>query len=181
MDTTFTIAQIGEPILRQSALPVDDFGCNQLHEFIDKLLNSMINAGGVGIAAPQVFNPSQIMIIASKPNARYPNAPQMEPLVMLNPQIERLYGNLVNDWEGCLSVPGIRGYVERHDCVDVLYQDSNGERHHVKFSGFVARIFQHEHDHLVGLTFVDRVKTNRHLVAELVLKKIISGELPFDI
>jgi peptide deformylase len=180
MDDTFAIAQIGEPVLRQTALPVENFGCESLHGFIDKLLASMINAGGVGIAAPQVFHPEQIMIIASKPNARYPDAPQMAPLVMINPQIDRLHGDIVSDWEGCLSVPGIRGYVPRHENVDVSYQDRNGEHHRVKFTGFVARIFQHEQDHLVGMTFIDRVSINRHLVAESVLPKILSGELTFD-
>ncbi|MFT4930040.1 MAG: peptide deformylase [Phenylobacterium sp.] len=174
------IAQIGEPILRVAATAVDNFDCENLKVFIDKMLASMLEAGGVGIAAPQVFCPQQIMIIASKPNARYPNAPQMEPLVMLNPQIKALHGQIYSDWEGCLSVPGIRGWVPRSQRVDVDYQDAQGNLQSIALEGFVARIFQHEHDHLVGLTFVDRVADNQHLVAESVFKKILDGDISFQ-
>ncbi|NQZ08035.1 MAG: peptide deformylase [Algicola sp.] len=179
LEKSFAIAQIGEPVLREKAVAVEDFACIELNRFIDKLLASMISAGGVGIAAPQVSCGQQIMIIASKPNARYPDAPQMDPLVLINPQIKLLHGPIVSDWEGCLSVPGIRGFVSRHENVDIEYQDRDGNSQAARFSGFVARIFQHEHDHLVGLTFVDRVSSNQHLVAESVLPKILSGEINF--
>jgi peptide deformylase len=178
-DKSFVIAQIGEPVLREKAVAVEDFACARLNQFIDKLLASMISAGGVGIAAPQVSCGQQIMIIASKPNARYPDAPQMDPLVLINPQIKSLHGPIVSDWEGCLSVPGIRGYVPRHDNVDIEYRDRDGNSVAAQFSGFVARIFLHEHDHLIGLTFVDRVSSNQHLVAESILPKILSGEINF--
>jgi peptide deformylase len=179
LEEGFVIAQIGEPVLREIAVAVEDFACIELNRFIDKLLASMIGAGGVGIAAPQVSCGRQIMVIASKPNARYPDAPQMEPLVLINPQIKLLHGPIVSDWEGCLSVPGIRGLVPRHENVDIEYQDHDGNSQAAQFSGFVARIFLHEHDHLVGLTFVDRVSSNQHLVAESILPKILSGEIGF--
>lgn len=175
MDNPLTIAQIGEPVLRGVAAKVDDFG-SDTQAFIDQMLDSMNQAGGVGIAAPQVFCPKQIMIIASKANARYPDAPDMPPLVMINPQIKSLHGDIISDWEGCLSVPGIRGWIPRYQNVDIDYQDRHGKSQFIALNGFVARIFQHEQDHLEGLTFVDRVTDNKHLVAESVLPKICSGD-----
>lgn len=174
----FVIAQLGEPVLKAKAVEVTDFG-SELEIFVDKLLASMIKAAGIGIAAPQVFDRRRIMIIASRPNNRYPNAPEMDPLVMINPVIEALYGEVVSDWEGCLSVPGIRGFVPRHNGVDVCYQDIVGNSHKISFSGFVARVFQHEFDHLEGKTFVEAVTDNRHLIAESLLPKVLSGEIPF--
>jgi peptide deformylase len=148
-----------------------------LGAFIDQMLAAMLAAGGVGIAAPQVFCSKQIMVIASKPNDRYPDAPDMEPLVMINPQIKLLLGDIVRDWEGCLSVPGIRGWIPRHDAVDVDFQSRDGGHQSISLRGFTARIFQHEHDHLVGLTFVDRVTDIQHLVSIALAPRYISGEL----
>ena len=177
MAQNIEIAQIGEPILRQQAKMVVDFEGEFLSELLDQMLASMMTRGGVGIAAPQIFQPWQVMIIASRPNVRYPDAPQMEPLELINPTIEKQHGPLVNDWEGCLSVPGVRGWVSRHDCVDINYQDRYGESHQLQLNGFVARIFLHEYDHLIGKTFVDRVDCSTHIVAESVLSKIFSGEI----
>lgn len=177
MNEPLNIAQLGEFVLKQNAEPVDNFDSPELTRFVDELLAAMLKAQGIGIAAPQVFCPRQIMIIASKPNARYPEAPNMAPLVLINPQITSLYGDVSSDWEGCLSVPGIRGYVPRHEHVDITYQDCHGKRFDKTFSGFVGRIFQHEYDHLIGKTFVDRVTTPAHLIAESLLPKFLSGEL----
>ena len=179
MEDNFTIAQLGESVLNQPAQVVVDFSCEKLASFIDCLLASMLDAGGVGIAAPQVFYSQQIMIIASRPNVRYPSAPQMDPLVMINPVIITTKGKVVYDWEGCLSVPGIRGWVGRHDEVQVRFQDQQGIEHQLELQGFVARIFLHEYDHLIGHTFVDRVESNRHLVAESVFLKILKDEIVF--
>lgn len=180
MKTALEIAQIGETILRQKAQKVTDFSSPELGSFIDDLMAIMHRQNGVGIAAPQVFSSKQIMIVASRPNIRYPDAPKMEPMELINPVIDKLHGERVYDWEGCLSVPGIRGWVGRYDNVDVSYQDRYGESHQIEFSGFVARIFQHEYDHLVGETFVDRVDNNRHLVADSVLTKILANEVEFN-
>lgn len=180
MNDTFDIAQLGEPVLKQVAVEVTDFNCHELNAFVDKLLAAMLSAQGIGIAAPQVFDNRRIMVIASRPNSRYPNAPLMEPLVMINPQIKSLYGDVVSDWEGCLSVPGIRGFVPRFDKAEVVYHDRQGKVHQVVFEGFVARVFQHEYDHLEGRTFVDAVKSNQHLIAEALLPRVLSGELAFQ-
>ncbi len=164
------IAQVGEPILRQKAKAVEagGFSTQELEEFVAQLLDTMLTANGVGIAAPQVFDPRAIMIIASRPNARYPDAPQMQPLILINPDIKWQSSETVDAWEGCLSVPALRGYINRPDNVDVDYFDLQGARQHASFEGFVARIFLHEFDHLIGKTWLDHVTSSEQIMAESV-------------
>ena len=160
------IALLGHPVLRQIAAPplaVPDPG---LDAFSQDLLATLMESGGVGIAAPQVFVSERVIVVASRPNARYPQAPVMEPLVMVNPELVATGSETELGWEGCLSVPGLRGQVPRHRTVSVVYQDLSGSRRELDLEGFPARIFQHELDHLNGLFFLDRVEDNRHLVSE---------------
>jgi peptide deformylase len=161
------IAQIGEEVLRTPARQVTPAEFNQapLNTFIDELLATMLEAAGIGIAAPQVFDPRAIMIIASRPNPRYPNAPDMQPLVMVNPVIKQSSENKVWEWEGCLSVPGLRGRIERQDVVDVTYVDKQGKAQSIILEGFVARIFLHEFDHLIGKTWLDHITSTDNIMA----------------
>jgi len=164
------IAQIGEDILRQNAQQVESkaFSSQALQQFAEALLNTMLEANGVGIAAPQVFDPRAMMYIASRPNARYPSAPQMSPLLLINPLITKQSENGVKDWEGCLSVPGLRGHITRPDWVEVTYQNIEGAAKQQRFEGFVARIFLHEYDHLIGKTWLDHVQSSQDIVANEV-------------
>lgn len=161
------IAQLGEQILRTPARQVEraEFGEASLTSFIDELLVTMLEANGIGIAAPQVFDPRAIMIIASRPNPRYPDAPDMQPLVMVNPAIQQISDNKVWEWEGCLSVPGLRGRIERPDSVDVAYLDKEGQAQDIQLTGFVARIFLHEFDHLIGKTWLDHITSTENIMA----------------
>jgi peptide deformylase len=161
------IAQVGEEILRTPARQIEqtEFGQEPLITFIDELLGTMLEANGIGIAAPQVFDPRAIMIIASRPNPRYPDAPDMQPLVLLNPVIKHSSENKVWEWEGCLSVPGLRGRIERSDSVDVAYLDRDGQAQNIKLEGFVARIFLHEFDHLIGKTWLDHIASTENIMA----------------
>ncbi len=161
------IAQVGEDVLRTKAKQVEQSEFNQqsLITFIDELLVTMLEAEGIGIAAPQVFDPRAIMIIASRPNPRYPDAPDMQPLVLVNPVIKQSSENKVWEWEGCLSVPGLRGHIERPDSVDVAYLDREGKAQNIKFDGFVARIFLHEFDHLMGKTWLDHITNTENIMA----------------
>ena len=161
------IAQVGEEVLRTPARQVgqDEFAQESLIVFIDELLAVMLEAKGIGIAAPQVFDPRAIMIIASRPNSRYPNAPDMQPLVMINPVIQQSSKNKVWEWEGCLSVPGLRGRIERPDYVDVAYLDRQGHAQNIKLEGFVARIFLDEFDHLIGKTWLDHITKTENIMA----------------
>lgn len=175
------IAQVGEDILRQPARQVSDaeFADAELHIFSQDLLNTMIEANGIGIAAPQVFDARAIMYIASRPNVRYPNAPLMEPLLLINPAITSQSDEGVWEWEGCLSVPGLRGKIARPDWVEVQYQNLQGDRRQQRFAGFVARVFLHEYDHLIGKTWLDHITDSRQIMAnEVWLTALEQGRLP---
>ena len=164
------IAQIGEQILRQPAEQVSPstFSTAELEVFVEELLNTVLDANGVGIAAPQVFDSRAVMIIASRPNKRYPDAPEMAPLVLINPSVEWQSEHAVTAWEGCLSVPGLRGNIMRSDAVTVKYFNVAGETKRAEFEGFVARIFLHEYDHLIGKTWLDHVTSTEQVMAESV-------------
>jgi peptide deformylase len=160
------IAQLGHPVLRTMAQPVPHPWSQSARALVDDMLETMRDAGGVGIAAPQVYESRQIFIVASRPNARYPDAPLMEPEVVFNPEILDRSPELVKGWEGCLSIPGIRGEVPRHRWVKVRYGTLRGQTIEREFHDFVARIFQHEFDHLHGVVFFDRVESVRDLITE---------------
>ena len=154
---TEDILQIGNPILRKTAKQVENISQSEIQTLIDNLMETMLEANGVGIAAPQIGSPLAIVIIASRPNIRYPDAPQIEPIVMINPHILSHSEEIVLGEEGCLSVKETRGNVERYQSVTVQYFDRQGQSHTKTYQGFVARIIQHELDHLDGVLFVDRV------------------------
>jgi peptide deformylase len=164
------IAQIGEAILKTPARVVeqDEFNQLPLDSFINDLLDTMLDANGIGIAAPQVFDPRAIMIIASRPNPRYPDAPDMQPMVLINPSVKQSSQQLVWEWEGCLSVPGLRGNIKRPGWVEVAYMDTRGKLQSIKFEGFVARIFLHEYDHLIGKTWLDHISSTENIMANEV-------------
>ncbi len=160
------ILQLGSEVLRSHALAVDDFSAEQFHRRIELLLALMMDKSGVGLAAPQLGFSLQLIIIASRPTARYPQAPLMEPVVMVNPVYTVLDRTLEKDWEGCLSVPGVRALVPRYRSINVEYQDINGDACKMDLQGFPARVFQHEYDHLQGLVYLDRVEDNRDIISE---------------
>lgn len=162
----YQIHLLGHPILAKPSAPVEDILSDETQALINSLLIIVEQAGGVGIAAPQIGIAKRLFIVCSKPNNRYPNAPQMEPTAIINPKIVEYKGDIIEDWEGCLSVPKLRGLVPRHDIVSVEYYDIKGKVHQQEFNGFVARIFQHEIDHLDGISFVERITNNRNLISE---------------
>lgn len=161
-----TIAQLGHPVLRQQAQRVEDILSPDCQSLINQMMETVERAGGVGIAAPQIYHSLRIFIISSKPNARYPNAPHMPPTAMVNPEIVEASTEVEKGWEGCLSVPSMRGFVPRHKEVTVRYYNQKGQLQQVVLTDFVARIFQHELDHLNGLTFIDRLESTTDLMSE---------------
>ncbi|MEA5466012.1 peptide deformylase [Leptothoe sp. PORK10 BA2] len=164
------VIELGDRRLRQRAQAMDpgmDLGADlHLQRLIDDLLTTMTAKNGVGIAAPQVAVEQQLFIVASRPNPRYPQAPTMEPTAMINPHILSHGDELVRGWEGCLSVPGRRGLVPRYREIEVTYLDRYGQVHQRYFQDFIARIFQHEHDHLQGKVFLDRVEDPQDVLTE---------------
>lgn len=161
------ILHLGHPTLRQTASLITDFNTPIVQTLIDDLLATLRSANGVGIAAPQVDESIQIMVIASRPTPRYPNAPEMEPIALINPKIINRSFQMEKGWEGCLSVPQYRGFVPRHQSITVEYTDRTGATIQTIFTDFVARIFQHEYDHFLGLVFLDRLESeNDRVTAE---------------
>lgn len=171
--TETKIAKLGEKVLRKKAKKVKDVKSEETKKIVSLMLETLKKSNGVGLAAPQISISKQIMIISSKPNERYPNAPIMEDLVLINPKIIKTSKGKNKDWEGCLSIPGIRAKVPRYNKIKVKYKTLENEKKTVVFKDFIARIFQHEYDHLIGLVYIDRVETNKDIISEEVYFKTI--------
>ncbi|MCT7979099.1 peptide deformylase [Laspinema olomoucense] len=171
MNNLREIVQLGNPVLRAKAQPVTNVHLDSLQSLIDELITTLKPSNGVGIAAPQIAESYRVFILASRPTLRYPQAPTMEAIAIIDPKIIAYSQEKVKDWEGCLSVPGIRGLVPRHQAIEVEYLDQQGTLHHEEFTGFVARIFQHEYDHLEGKVFLDRVESMLDIVTEQEYQK----------
>ncbi len=168
------IAELGQEVLRQRAAEINNIQDPGVQELIDDMIVTCAHANGVGLAAPQVFESKRIFIVSSHPNDRYPNAPEMNPTAVLNPEILSVSENKLIDWEGCLSIPGIRGLVPRHQSIRVKYTTRHGGTIETEYSDFIARIFQHEFDHINGVVFPDRMETSHDLVTEKEYRRILS-------
>ena len=166
MAKVLAVAELGNRVLRSPAHPVQNIQAPAIQKLIDNLIKTTVKTNGVGIAAPQVSERLQLFIVASRPNLRYLHAPVMEPTPMINPQIVAYSDEQVEDWEGCLSVPGLRGKVKRSKEIEIVYTDRHGEQQQKVFTDFVARIIQHEYDHINGKVFLDRVESTLNLMSE---------------
>lgn len=166
MTQQFDILQLGHPLLRQPAELVENIPEPAFQTQLDDLLVYVMAKGGMGIAAPQVGISRQFFILSSHPNERYPYAPDVPSFVVINPEIIRKSDTQTKDWEGCLSLPGIRGLVPRYDHIRVSYYNREGDRVETEYEGFLARVFQHELDHLQGRVFLDRVETSFDVMME---------------
>lgn len=171
------VIELGNPILRKKAKTVSGarLKSKAFQKFVDDLIKTCEVRDGMGIAANQVASSDRVFIVWSRPNKRYKNVPKLGPIAVINPKIIESSKKMTRDWEGCLSIPGIRGLVLRSDWVDVSFATREGEKVRVTFEGFVARIFQHEHDHLNGIVFLDRTNP-RDLVTESEFKKILKAK-----
>jgi peptide deformylase len=174
MSQILAISQLGEPVLRQCAEKINDAKQPHIQQLIDNLIKTVKSAQGVGIAAPQVDESYRLIIIASRPNPRYPKAPKMTPTAMIDPHIIAHSDEIVKGWEGCLSVPGIRGLVPRYQEIEIQYLTRKGKLKTQVFTDFVARICQHEIDHLEGILFPDRVETESEIITEAQYQQLLS-------
>jgi len=159
MSVVLAVAQRGESILTLKAATVanSEFNSDWLTALASAMQATMLARNGVGIAAPQVYVSKRVIIVASRANLRYPDAPDMPAVVMVNPEILEKSDNTILGEEGCLSVPDERGMVARAEMVKVRYFTLEGEPIETVFHGFPARIVQHEIDHLDGVLFVERL------------------------
>ena len=167
------VAQLGAAVLRKKAQIVD-LSANAMQAIIADMQATLADSNGVGIAAPQIYESVCIIIIASRPSSRYPNAPQMEPVVMLNPSFRPLSKDIEKDWEGCLSIPGIRAKVPRYKHIEIDYTDQQGLAVKQRYDDFIARVFQHEYDHLEGKVYLDRVTDSHDIISEKEFQKLIA-------
>jgi len=163
--TLLKIAHIGNPVLRQRAREIerDELLGAEMQRFIDDLVETMRDANGAGIAAIQVHRPIRIFVVEVKDNPRYPYKPNVPLTIVVNPVIEPLTEDRFENYEGCLSVPNLRGVVDRFTEVRVTGMQRDGSPYDRHLRGLTAGTFQHEHDHLDGVLFVDRVKDPRTL------------------
>ena len=159
MSVILPVAQRGEGVLELQAAPVaaSEFNSEWLLQLASAMHATMLERNGVGIAAPQVYISKRVIIVASRANPRYPDAPEMDPVVMVNPEILEFSQSTCLGEEGCLSVANERGQVERAEAIKLRYYTLQGEVIETIYEGFPARIVQHEVDHLNGILFLERV------------------------
>ena len=159
------ILHVGNPMLRERSREItrEELASPRMQQLIDDLIDTMHDASGAGIAAPQVGELVRIATIEVVDNQRYPYKPRIPLTIVVNPIIEPLDDELVEINEGCLSVPNMRGNVMRHVNVRARWMDRNGIDHDEVRRGLTAGTFQHECDHLDGLLFLDRVHDTRSL------------------
>lgn len=152
------ILKMGDPRLLQVARPVQRFNTPELRTLIEDMFDTMEHANGAGLAAPQIGVDLQVVIFGFERNPRYPDAPQVPKTVLINPELTPLSDEMEDGWEGCLSVPGLRGMVPRHTSLRYTGYDVMGQRIERVAEGFHARVVQHECDHLRGILYPMRIK-----------------------
>ncbi len=159
------IVRIGEPVLSERAREVSAEVLVTLgfQRFLDDLVETMRFANGAGLAAPQVGVPSRVFAVEVRDNPRYPYKPNLPLRVLVNPELRAVSDETFSSYEGCLSIPDLRGLLPRFAEVEISYTDRYGNRALEEIRGVSAGTFQHEQDHLDGILFVDRVEDTRTL------------------
>jgi peptide deformylase len=156
--TVREILKMGDPRLLRQSEPITQFGTSELDKLIEDMFDTMYAANGAGLAAPQIGVNLQLVIFGFKQNQRYPDAPPVPETVLINPELKPLSETMEEDWEGCLSVPGLRGMVPRWAELHYEGFDQHGKRIVRDVNGFHARVVQHECDHLNGILYPMRIK-----------------------
>jgi peptide deformylase len=159
------VARLGHPVLRQKAepIPVDQIRSAGVQRLIDDMVETMREYDGAGLAANQVHTLRQVAVIEVETNPRYPDAPAIPLTVVINPVVTLLGDEREDGWEGCLSVPDMRGVVSRHTAVRLQCYDREANRVDLVAKDFFARVIQHETDHLNGVVYLDRMSDLRTL------------------
>ena len=152
------VLRMGDPRLLQVAAPVTEFNTPELDALIQDMFDTMAALDGAGLAAPQIGIGKRLVIFSVEANPRYPDAEVVPTTILINPQLEFPDQELEEDWEGCLSVPGMRGLVPRFARVRYSGFDQSGRRFSREVGGFHARVVQHECDHLDGVLYPRRIR-----------------------
>ncbi|NNE78180.1 MAG: peptide deformylase [Pricia sp.] len=153
------VIKMGNPLLRNLSNNVSSkrIISEGFQNFIDDLIETMRSADGAGIAAPQVGISDRVFVMEMRNNQRYPDKENFPLRIVVNPEIKPLFTEQLDSWEGCLSIPGIRGRLKRYHKIQLKGLDRNGEKFETELSGFAAIVAQHELEHLNGILFVDRM------------------------
>ena len=171
------IIRMGHPALRRPARPVaaDEIGSDAMHRLVADMIDTLHDYGGIGLAAPQVNEGIRLAVV------EIPNEPRREgqPLtICINPRIKVLDATTAGHWEGCLSVPGLRGYVERPQRIRVDFTNMRGEAESLAAEGLLATVLQHEFDHLDGMLYIDRIHDASKLVFEEEYVRYVLADQP---
>ena len=171
------VARIGNPVLRQAAkdLTPAEITSTEMQRLIDDMVETMREYNGVGLAAPQVHQSVRLLVIEAKSNPRYPGSPEIPLTVFFNLKIEPVGKEKDTDWEGCLSVPGMRGLVPRYRKIKGTALNRDGQPFAFEAEGFTARVIQHEGDHLDGKVYLDRMEDMRSLSFLEEFQKYVAG------
>lgn len=156
------VLKMGDPVLLQIARPVENFDTPDLHALLTDMHDTMASLNGAGLAAPQIGVSLQVVIFGVGKNPRYPQAEEVPCTVLINPQLEPIDDAMEDGWEGCLSVPGMRGLVPRHKRLRYRGFDQFGHAIDRTVSDFHARVVQHEVDHLNGILYPMRIRDLRN-------------------
>jgi peptide deformylase len=155
------IIKMGHPLLLEKAKPVTEFDTQELHKLVKDMIETMESASGAGLAAPQVGEGIQLVIFGFEDNERYEEEEAISFTILINPIITPLTDETEDAWEGCLSVPGMRGLVPRFKKINYKGFDQFGKSVNRDVEGFHARVVQHECDHLIGILYPLRIKDLR--------------------
>jgi len=155
------VLRMGDPRLLQVSAPVTDFKGSYLKDLLTDMRDTMAHLNGAGLAAPQIGVGLRVVIFGVKSNARYPDVEEVPDTVLINPQITLLGDEMEDGWEGCLSVPGMRGVVPRNLRLRYAGYDEQASRFERVAEGFHARVVQHECDHLDGILYPQRMTDMR--------------------
>lgn len=172
----------GDPILRRETHNIVDFD-SDLDRFIQDMIETMHENTGVGLAAPQVGDVRSVIVIdvsGEEDKEEDEEEEPSEPIVMINPDIQELYGSCVLE-EGCLSIPEVKVEVERPEEIKVKFQDKKGEKKEMQCTGLLARVVQHEVDHLRGRLMIDYISAVKRDLLKTKLQKISRGEIPVGV
>lgn len=155
------VLRMGNPLLLQKAEAITEFNTPELNMLIQDMQDTMAAEDGAGLAAPQIGASVRVVIFGVEQNPRYPDAETVPQTILINPVITPLDETMENGWEGCLSLPGLRGLVPRYTRINYSGFDIHGNPFEVEASGFHARVVQHECDHLDGILYPLRIKDLR--------------------
>jgi len=169
--TVKTVLKMGHPVLRQIAEPVIEFNTPALDALVEDMFDTMRSLNGAGLAAPQIGVSQRVVIFSVQANPRYPDVEVVPETILINPEIVPASRMMDEEWEGCLSVPGLRGRVPRYTEISYRGFDPYGKFFERDVSGFHARVVQHEVDHLDGILYPQRMKDLQSLCFEEELSR----------